>query len=385
MPDPLDALGAKYGSEPLGDMTQHKPKRRPIDFERDEREKVVSAAAAEPIVGAAATDEEKVVELTLRPNLLGEFTGQESVKENLQIAIQAAKKRGEPMEHVLLSGPPGLGKTTLAHIIAHEMGAKITATSGPAIERAGDLIGILTNLNRGDVLFIDEIHRMSKIVEEFIYPAMENYNIDFVIDKGPYAKTIKFSLKNFTLIGATTRSGLLSAPLRDRFGIMAHLDFYEPADLIRIIERSASLLGIAIDRESASAIAARSRGTPRIANRLLRRVRDYAQVKTEGILTAQSTLKALEGQGVDGKGLDPMDRRVLKAIIDIYDGGPVGIDSLAATLNEESDTIVDVVEPYLLKAGFLKRTARGRSVTRQAYEHFGIKTRATSSNDSLFE
>jgi Holliday junction DNA helicase RuvB len=385
VPDPLDALGAKYGSEPLGDMTQHKPKRRPIDFERDEREKVVSAAAAEPIVGAAATDEEKVVELTLRPNLLGEFTGQESVKENLQIAIQAAKKRGEPMEHVLLSGPPGLGKTTLAHIIAHEMGAKITATSGPAIERAGDLIGILTNLNRGDVLFIDEIHRMSKIVEEFIYPAMENYNIDFVIDKGPYAKTIKFSLKNFTLIGATTRSGLLSAPLRDRFGIMAHLDFYEPADLIRIIERSASLLGIAIDRESASAIAARSRGTPRIANRLLRRVRDYAQVKTEGILTAQSTLKALEGQGVDGKGLDPMDRRVLKAIIDIYDGGPVGIDSLAATLNEESDTIVDVVEPYLLKAGFLKRTARGRSVTRQAYEHFGIKTRATSSNDSLFE
>jgi Holliday junction DNA helicase RuvB len=385
MPDPLDALGSKYESEPLGDMTRHKPKRRPIDFERDEREKVVLASASEPVVGASATDEEKVVELTLRPNLLGEFTGQESVKENLQIAIQAAKKRGEPMEHVLLSGPPGLGKTTLAHIIAHEMGAKITATSGPAIERAGDLIGILTNLNRGDVLFIDEIHRMSKIVEEFIYPAMENYNIDFVIDKGPYAKTIKFSLKNFTLIGATTRSGLLSAPLRDRFGIMAHLDFYEPSDLIRIIERSAGLLGIAIDRESASAIAVRSRGTPRIANRLLRRVRDYAQVKTDGRLSAQSTLSALEGQGVDAKGLDPMDRRVLKSIIEIYDGGPVGIDSLAATLNEESDTIVDVVEPYLLKAGFLKRTSRGRSVTRQAYEHFGIKARTAPTNETLFD
>ncbi len=346
------------------DLEPRKAKRQAIDFERDEREKIVTAAA---------TDEEKVVELTLRPNLLGEFTGQESVKENLQIAIQAAKKRGEPMEHVLLSGPPGLGKTTLAHIIAHEMGAKITATSGPAIERAGDLIGILTNLNRGDVLFIDEIHRMSKVVEEFIYPAMENYNIDFVIDKGPYAKTIKFSLKNFTLIGATTRSGLLSAPLRDRFGIMAHLDFYEPADLIRIVERSASLLGIGIDRESAMAVASRSRGTPRIANRLLRRVRDYAQVKSNGALTRELTLKALEGQGVDAAGLDAMDRRVLKSIIDIYDGGPVGVDSLAATLNEESDTIVDVVEPYLLKAGFLKRTSRGRSVTRLAYEHFKLK------------
>lgn len=376
-PDELDALGAKYKSEPAEELEPRKSKRKAIDFERDEREKIVTATA---------TDEEKVVELTLRPNLLGDFTGQESVKENLQIAIQAAKKRGEPMEHVLLSGPPGLGKTTLAHIIAHEMGAKITATSGPAIERAGDLIGILTNLNRGDVLFIDEIHRMSKIVEEFIYPAMENYNIDFVIDKGPYAKTIKFSLKNFTLIGATTRSGLLSAPLRDRFGIMAHLDFYEPADLIRIVERSANLLGIAIDRESAMAIAARSRGTPRIANRLLRRVRDYAQVKSNGVLSKDLTLKALEGQGVDRAGLDAMDRRVLKSIIDIYDGGPVGIDSLAATLNEESDTIVDVVEPYLLKAGFLKRASRGRSVTRLAYEHFGLKVKpgAAGSGDGLF-
>lgn len=375
-PDPLDALGSRYEAEPLGDLSQKKPKRKAIDFERDEREKVVTAAT---------TDEEKVVELTLRPNLLGEFTGQDSVKENLQIAIQAAKKRGEPMEHVLLSGPPGLGKTTLAHIIAHEMGAKITATSGPAIERAGDLIGILTNLNKGDVLFIDEIHRMSKIVEEFIYPAMENYNIDFVIDKGPYAKTIKFSLKNFTLIGATTRSGLLSAPLRDRFGIMAHLDFYEPDDLIKIIERSANLLGISMDSKSARAIAMRSRGTPRIANRLLRRVRDFVQVRSDGVVTEASALKALEGQGVDGRGLDPMDRRVLKAIMDIYDGGPVGIDSLAATLNEESDTIVDVVEPYLLKAGFLKRTSRGRSVTRQCYEHFGLKAKSAPSDSPLFD
>jgi len=351
-----------------------KPKRQAIDFEREERGKVVSTTAQ---------DEDKVVELTLRPTELTDFTGQESVKENLSIAIQAAKKRGEPMEHVLLSGPPGLGKTTLSHIIAHEMGSKITATSGPAIERAGDLIGILTNLNPGDILFIDEIHRLSKVVEEFIYPAMENFNIDFVIDKGPYAKTIKFALKRFTLIGATTRSGLLSAPMRDRFGILAHLDFYEPWDLVQIVKRSANLLSIRIDDDSALEIAKRSRGTPRIANRLLRRVRDYSQVKADGRLDLLVVENALDGQGVDTAGLDAMDRRVLKAILEVYDGGPVGIDSLAATMNEESDTLVDVVEPYLLKAGFLKRTARGRSITPLAYKHFKIASEKKA-DPSLF-
>ena len=338
--------------------------REPIDFEREERERVISASAR---------DDDSIVDLTLRPGKLGEFVGQESTKENLHIAIQAAKKRGEPMDHVLLSGPPGLGKTTLAHIIAHELGSKITSTSGPAIERAGDLIGILTNLGEGDVLFIDEIHRLSKVVEEFIYPAMENYNIDFVIDKGPYAKTIKFSLKRFTLIGATTRQGLLSAPMRDRFGILAHLDFYETADLVQIVKRSADILSIKLDDASAVELAKRSRGTPRIANRLLRRLRDFSEVKEKGALNLAVTSRALDGQGIDPAGLDAMDRKVLKAIVEIYHGGPVGIDSLAATLNEEADTIVDVVEPYLLKAGFLKRTARGRAATKLAYDHFGIR------------
>lgn len=312
-------------------------------------------------------------ELTLRPSKLEEFTGQADVKANLSIAITAAKQRSEPLEHVLLSGPPGLGKTTLSHIISNEMGAKIKATSGPAIERAGDLVGILTSLEEGDVLFIDEIHRVSKVVEEFIYPAMENYNIDFVVDKGPYAKTVKFTLKPFTLIGATTRSGLLSAPMRDRFGILAHLDFYEADDLEKIVRRSAALLGFEVGGDCALEIAKRSRGTPRIANRLLRRVRDYCQVKTSGKVSLDACRLALKGQGVDNEGLDSMDRKVLESLIDIYDGGPVGIDSLSATLNEESDTIVDVIEPFLLKAGFLKRTARGRAVTKKAYTHLQKK------------
>ena len=310
------------------------------------------------------------------PTRLGDFTGQDSVKENLGIAIQAARERKEPMEHVLLSGPPGLGKTTLAHIISHEMGCKITATSGPAIERAGDLIGILTNLEEGDILFIDEIHRLSKVVEEFIYPAMENFQIDFVIDKGPYAKTIKFSLKRFTLIGATTRQGLLSAPMRDRFGIHAHLEFYEPRELVRIVNRSAKLLGMGLDAESALELARRSRGTPRIANRLLRRIRDYSQVRENGRNSIAITRSALDGQGIDTAGLDAMDRRVLKAILEVYQGGPVGIEALAATINEEIDSIVDVVEPYLLKAGFLKRTARGRAVTELVHRHFQTKPKS---------
>lgn len=318
------------------------------------------------------TEEDIVLNISLRPMKLDDFVGQLDIIDNLKISIEAAKKRNEPLEHILFSGPPGLGKTSLAHIIAHEMGTKITATSGPAIERAGDLIGILTNLEAGDVLFIDEIHRLSKIVEEFLYPAMENYQIDFVIDKGPYAKTIKFNLKKFTLIGATTRSGLLSAPLRGRFGILHHLDFYRVEDLVRIIKRSAKILNIIIDDKAADEIANRSRGTPRAANRLLRRVRDYAEVKADGKLTQDVAVKALESQGIDKMGLDSMDRKVLKAIIDFYKGGPVGVESLAATLNEEADTIIDVIEPFLLKIGFLNRTPRGRQATELAYKHFSL-------------
>ncbi|MBI2094640.1 MAG: Holliday junction branch migration DNA helicase RuvB [Candidatus Omnitrophica bacterium] len=334
-----------------------------MSFERTGREKLLDAHPEEV---------DGVVELSLRPSRIAEFIGQEGLKENLRIALEAAKKRKEPLEHLLLSGPPGLGKTTLAHIVAHEMGAKIMATSGPAIERAGDLIGILTNLEGGDILFIDEIHRLSKVVEEFIYPAMEDCKIDFVVDKGPYAKTIKFALKRFTLIGATTRQGLLSSPLRDRFGVSFHLDFYEAEDLRMIIERSARLLSIPIEREAASELARRSRGTPRIANKLLRRVRDYAQVKSHDTITPDVLDKALAGQGIDQAGLDHLDRKVLGAVIEIYGGGPVGIESLAATLNEEIDTIVDVVEPFLLKSGYLKRTSRGREATPQAYRHLQV-------------
>ena len=318
------------------------------------------------------TDEDRVLNLSLRPTALGEFVGQPELVENLRVAIQAAQKRAEPLEHLLFSGPQGLGKTTLSHIIAHEMGTKVTATSGPAIERAGDLIGILTNLGEGDILFIDEIHRLSKVVEEFLYPAMEQFQIDFIIDKGPYAKTIKFNLKRFTLIGATTRSGLLTSPLRARFGMAYHLNFYEPSELIKILQRSAGLLEISLDPAAAEEIAQRSRGTPRIANRLLRRVRDYAQVKADGRISLETSRVALHAQGIDAMGLDEMDRRVLKVIVEQYQGGPVGLEALAATLNEESDTLVDVVEPYLLKAGFLRRTQRGRETTSAASDHLGL-------------
>ncbi|MBU4345981.1 MAG: Holliday junction branch migration DNA helicase RuvB [Candidatus Omnitrophica bacterium] len=319
------------------------------------------------------TEEDVVLNISLRPSRLSEFVGQRETVENLKICLTATKQRNEPLEHVLLSGPPGLGKTSLALIIAHEMHAKITATSGPAIERAGDLIGILTNLEKGDILFIDEIHRLSKVVEEFLYPAMESFQIDFVIDKGPYAKTIKFNLKPFTLVGATTRTGLLAAPLRGRFGIFYNLDFYKTEDLSRIIKHSAKILGMDIDEEAAGEIARRARGTPRIANRLLRRIRDYAQVLKVKKVDIEIAARSLEELGIDKAGLDDLDRKVLKLILESYSGGPVGIESLAASLNEEVDTIADTVEPYLLKAGYLRRTSRGRLATKLTFEHFGIK------------
>jgi Holliday junction DNA helicase RuvB len=322
------------------------------------------------IVFNQETEEDRVISLSLRPQHLSDFVGQKELVDNLQVALKAAKGRNEPLEHMLFSGPPGLGKTSLANIIANEMNARITVTSGPAIERAGDFIGILTNLERGDILFIDEIHRMSKTVEEFLYPAMESFKIDFIVDKGPYAKTINFNLKPFTLIGATTRSGLLASPLRDRFGIFYHLDFYDVTDLAVIIGNSAKKLNVDLQTDAAAEIARRSRGTPRIANRLLRRVRDYAQVNAGG--------ERITIQLANSAGLDELDRKILQVINQHYKGGPVGVEALAATLNEEVDTIVDVVEPYLLKTGFLKRTARGRELTPAAVRHIDAQTSVKS-------
>ncbi|MFH1577471.1 MAG: Holliday junction branch migration DNA helicase RuvB [Candidatus Omnitrophota bacterium] len=318
------------------------------------------------------TEDDAIFNISLRPSVLSEFVGQQDAVKNLKIVITAAKQRKEPLEHILLSGPPGLGKTSLAHIVSNEMGSKITATSGPAIERAGDLIGILTNLGKNDLLFIDEIHRLSKVVEEFLYPAMESFQIDFIIDKGPYARTIKFNLKPFTLVGATTRNGLLSAPLRGRFGIFYHLDFYAPDELSLIIQNSAKQLGVKIDKSGALEIAKRSRGTPRVANRLLRRIRDYAQVEQKDKIELDLIDNAMQGLGVDRGGLDEIDRRFLKILLENYDGGPVGIEALAASLNEDSGTIIDTIEPYLLKAGYLKRGSRGRFATQLAFEHFNL-------------
>lgn len=320
------------------------------------------------------TEEDKVVSLSLRPVKLDEFIGQKDLVENLRVSLKAAKQRGEPLEHMLFSGPPGLGKTSLANIISHEMGVRITVTSGPAITRAGDLIGILTNLERGDILFIDEIHRLSKVVEEFLYPAMENFKIDFIVDKGPYARTVNFNLKPFTIIGATTRSGLLASPLRDRFGIFHHLEFYAPEDLREIVLASARKLNVELSPDTALAIARRARGTPRIANRLLRRVRDFVQVKTgKSAIEAGLVDEAMKTLRIDPMGLDEIDRRFLRVLNEQYQGGPVGVETLAATLNEEVDTLVDVLEPYLLKIGFLKRTARGREITESALRHLGTE------------
>lgn len=317
-------------------------------------------------------DEEKIINLSLRPAKLSEFIGQEDIVSSLRIAIEAAKGRGEPTEHILLSGPPGLGKTSLAYCIAREMGTTFTSTSGPAIERAGDLVGILTNLEKGDILFIDEVHRLSRVIEEFLYPAMENYQIDFVVDKGPYAKSIKFNLKPFTLIGATTRKGSLSAPLRGRFGLFFDMDFYPPQELISVVQRSAQLLGVEIDTMSCQQIAVCSRGSPRLANRILRRIRDYAQVMAQGKITPEVTRLALEKIKIDSHGLDDLDRRYLKSIITIHQGGPVGVEAIAASLGESKETLEDVVEPYLMKKGFVKRTPRGRVITRTSYAHLNL-------------
>lgn len=309
--------------------------------------------------------------LSLRPDCLAEYVGQTEVVETLKIAIEAAKMRKEPLDHVLFHGPPGLGKTTLAHIIANEMGGNLTVTSGPALEKGGDLIGILTHLSRGDVLFVDEIHRMPKAVEEFLYPAMEDFAVDFVFDKGAHARSHRIRLERFCLVGATTRVGLLSSPLRDRFGIFRSLDFYRETELVQITGRSAALLEVAINKSGAQELSRRSRGTPRIVNRLLKRVRDYAQVRADGAITEAIVNAALLLEGVDEKGLTDLDRRYLRTVIDFYGGGPVGIEAIAATLQEETDTLVDVVEPYLLKIGMILRTSSGRRAAQSAYSHMG--------------
>ena len=309
--------------------------------------------------------------MSLRPEHFSDYIGQNETVEVLQIAIEAAKMRNEPIDHVILHGPPGLGKTTLAHIIAREMGGELTVTSGPALEKGGDLIGLLTRLNEGDILFIDEIHRIPKTVEEFLYTAMEDFAVDFVFDKGVNARSHRYHLKHFTLVGATTRIGLLSAPLRDRFGIFRSLDFYNTEDLITITKRSARILNTEINEKGALELSRRSRGTPRIANRLLKRVRDYSMVRADGILTKKTVEGSLKLEGVDKKGLTNIDRLYLKTILDFYNGGPVGIDAIAATLQEETDTLVDVVEPYLLKTGMVTRTSSGRKTTEKAYKHLG--------------
>ena len=334
------------------------------------------------LVTAVRVDEDAQYEAGLRPRLLDEYIGQDRIRENLQVAIAAAKQRNEPLDHVLLHGPPGLGKTTLAYVIGNEMGVQVRATSGPAIEKPGDLVGIVTNLKPNEVLFIDEIHRMSPAVEEILYPALEDYQVDIVIGQGPSARTVKIPLERFTLIGATTRTGLLTSPLRSRFGITHRLEFYTPADLEEIVRRSAKILNVPIDAAAAVEIARRARGTPRIVNRLLRRVRDYAQVRAAGTITLEVAHAGLKLLQVDENGFDEVDRKLLRTIIDKFGGGPVGLNTIAAAISEEKDTIEDIYEPFLIQAGFLDRTPRGRVATSLAYGYFGLEAPAEQRRDS---
>ncbi len=332
----------------------------------------------ERIIAPEQNDDERQLDRSLRPVRFEEFVGQDRLKENLRVFIRAAKERGEALDHVLFCGPPGLGKTTLANIISHELGVGIKSTSGPVLERAGDLAAILTNLEHRDVLFVDEIHRLNRVVEEVLYPAMEDFQLDIIIGQGPGARSIKLDLPHFTLVGATTRTGLLTSPLRDRFGVIERLNFYAPAELQQIVQRSAELLRVKIEPAAAGEIARRSRGTPRIANRLLRRVRDFAQVQGDGVITGPIVTNAMGRLAVDEKGFDEMDRRLLLSVIEKFEGGPVGLDTLAAALNEEKDTLEEVYEPYLIQEGFLDRTPRGRQATKLAYEYFGRKKPASS-------
>ncbi len=338
----------------------------------------------ERMISPKLRDEEVTLDVSLRPKRLADFIGQDRIKENLRIVIEAAKKRGEALDHILLYGPPGLGKTTLAYCVAAEMGVNIKVTAGPAIERAGDLAAILTNLRQGDVLFIDEVHRLGRAVEETLYPAMEDFALDIIIGKGPSARSLRLRLPHFTIIGATTRLALLTSPLRSRFGVVYRVDFYDQEAMKAIVRRSAHILGVGIDEGGVREIARRARGTPRVANRLLKRVRDYAQVRADGRITEAVARKALAMLEVDEIGLDEIDRRVLLTIIEKFDGGPVGLETIAAALSEESDTIMDVVEPYLLQMGFLNRTPRGRVATRRAYEHLGIPYEEKPGQPTLF-
>ena len=342
------------------------------------------APAPQRVVSAAPTSTtEEAMERALRPKALADYVGQAKAREQLEIFIGAAKKRQEALDHVLLFGPPGLGKTTLSHIIANELGVNMRQTSGPVLEKPKDLAALLTNLEPNDVLFIDEIHRLSPVVEEILYPALEDYQIDIMIGEGPAARSIKLDLQPFTLVGATTRAGMLTNPLRDRFGIVARLEFYTPDELVKIVTRSAGLLKVPIDVEGATQLARRSRGTPRIANRLLRRVRDYAQVKGQGLITEDIANQALKMLDVDPQGFDVMDRKLLEAVVHRFDGGPVGLDNIAASIGEERDTIEDVIEPYLIQQGFLQRTPRGRVATLAAYRHLGVTAPADRGGDLL--